>query len=70
MSEQFYVDNIIISGKDLDKLCEMNEVCTQRMDKGGIVLRFWASNSEILENKMKSDGRLVDHEGVEERVLG
>ena len=69
MSEQFYVDNLIISGKDLDKLNEMYEVCTQRMDEEGFVLRSWGSNGHILEKKMKSDSRLNDHERVE-RVLG
>ena len=40
------------------------------MQDGGFTLRSWNSNSVELRETMKADGKLVEHECTEEKVLG
>ena len=70
LANNFYVDNLLITGNDLiemEKLCNMT---FDRMKNGGFILRSWNSNSIELRDQMASDDRLVDHKREEDKVLG
>ena len=71
LSNNFYVDNLIVSGKNLDYLKNIYELSNSRMEEGGFTLRSWATNDKSeLKGLMEKDGRLADHGCDEERVLG
>ena len=71
LSNNFYVDNFIVTGKDLNYLKEIYNLSNSRMEEGGFVLRSWATNDNTeLKNLMLEEGRLAEHGCNEERVLG
>ena len=70
LSNNFYVDNLVITGNGLDEMKELYETSFDRMNSGGFFLRSWNSNSTELREKFKEDGRIVEHECSQEKVLG
>ena len=70
LDNNFYVDNLIITGHNIDELHELYSLCSSRMQEGGFTLRSWNSNSIELRKTMEADGRLVEHKCIEEKVLG
>ena len=70
LSNNFYVDNLIVTGNDLSDLQNTYQEAYDRMRAGGFILRSWNSNSYELRDKMAHDGRLVEHTCEEEKVLG
>ncbi|XP_068215541.1 uncharacterized protein [Palaemon carinicauda] len=45
LENNFYVDNLIITGHNIDELQELYSLCASRMQEGGFTLRSWNSNS-------------------------
>ena len=70
LSNNFYVDNLIITGNDISDLQHIYHEAYDRMKAGGFTLRSWTSNSHELRHKMAHDGKLVEHTSEEEKVLG
>ena len=70
LSNNFYVDNLLITGNHLDDMRDLYNLAFDRMKEGGFTLRSWNSNSKELRNLMKSDNRLVEHTCEEDKVLG
>ena len=70
LANNFYVDNLIITGNDTKELSKLYELCYDRMKLGGFTLRSWNSNSLELRDLMRSDGRLVEHQCDEDKILG
>ena len=70
LSNNFYVDNLLITGNDVDELKQIYDLSFNRMLLGGFTLRSWNSNSHELREQMREDGRLVEHSNEQERVLG
>ncbi|XP_068200659.1 uncharacterized protein [Palaemon carinicauda] len=70
LENNFYVDNLIISGHNIDEIQELYSLCSSRMQEGGFTLRSWNSNSLELRKIMEAEGRLVEHNCIEEKVLG
>ena len=68
--DNFYVDNLIITGNDLNEMQGLYQLSSQRMQEGGFTLRSWNSNSIELREKMKYDKKLVEHMCEEDKVLG
>ena len=70
LNNNFYVDNLIVTGNDVEELHELYEHCFNRMQEGGFTLRSWNSNSVELRRTMKAEGKLVEHDCEEDKVLG
>ena len=70
LSNNFYVDNLIITGNEVNDMQYQYQEAYDRMKAGGFMLRSWNSNSNELRDQMANDGRLVEHTCEEERVLG
>ena len=70
LDNNFYVDNLVVTGYNIDELHELYKLCSSRMHEGGFTLRSWNSNSIELRETMKADGKLVKHKCTEEKVLG
>ena len=70
LSNNFYVDNLIITSNNLDELKHLYNETYNRMALGGFELRSWNSNSQEMREIMMKDGRLVEHQSAQERVLG
>ena len=70
LENNFYVDNLVVTGNDLNEMRDLYSLSYLRMKEGGFTLRSWNSNSIELRDTMKSDGRLVEHECAEDKVLG
>ena len=70
LSNNFYVDNLIITSNQLNELKQLYNETYSRMAAGGFELRSWNSNSREMREIMMMDGRLADHQSAEERVLG
>ena len=70
LSNNFYVDNLLVTGNHLDEMKELYNLSYDRMKEGGFTLRSWNSNSTELRGQMAADKRLVEHTCEEEKVLG
>ncbi len=70
LSNNFYVDNLIVTGNDLSDLHHTYQETYNRMKAGGFILRSWNSNSIELREQMALDEKLVEHTCKEEKVLG
>ena len=70
LSNNFYIDNLIITSNQLDELKQLYNETYSRMAARGFELRSWNSNSREMREIMMMDGRLADHQSAEERVLG
>lgn len=70
LSNSFYVDNLIASSDDVSLLRELYEVSRSRMSEGGFELRSWTCNELGLREEMERDGTSVNHQSMEELVLG
>lgn len=68
--ENFYVDNLIISGNQLNELAGIHDNACERMSEGGFSLRSWNSNSDYLIKIFKSRDIYVSHGCPTEKVLG
>ena len=66
----FYVDNLIITGNDLDELKTIYKTSYDRMSDGGFILRSWNSNSEDLNELFTDDLNMAEHGCDEEKLLG
>ena len=70
LANNFYVDNLLITGNDLEEMKTLYNLSFDRMKEGGFILRSWNSNSDELRSQMNSDKRLVEHQCSEDKVLG
>ena len=70
LGNNFYVDNLIVTGNDMREMKDLYKNCYERMLEGGFILRSWNSNSDELRNLMKAEGGLVEHNCPDEKVLG
>ena len=70
LANNFYVDNLLITGNDLVEMEKLYNLAFDRMKNGGFTLRSWNSNSVELRDQMASDDRLVEHKCKEDKVLG
>ena len=70
LSNNFYVDNLLITGNNVEEMKDLYNQSYERMKRGGFLLRSWNSNSIELKDQMKADQRLVEHSCEQERVLG
>ena len=70
LSNNFYVDNLLITGNQIDEMNVIYQEAYDRMKAGGFVLRSWNTNSTELRDQMAYDGRLVEHTCEEDKVLG
>ena len=70
LKNNLYVDNLIVTGNDPNKMKDLYHNCNDRMLEGGFQLRSWSSNNAELQQTMKDENNYVTHESVEERVLG
>ncbi|XP_068232042.1 uncharacterized protein [Palaemon carinicauda] len=70
LENHLYVDNLIITGHNIDELQELYSLCSSPMQEGGFTLRSWNSNSLELRKIMEAEERLVEHNCIEEKVLG
>ena len=70
LANNFYVDNLIVTGNETNEMQELYHLAYERMKAGGFTLRSWNSNSTELRTQMANDGRLVEHTSEEEKVLG
>lgn len=66
----FFVDNLVKSNNDENKLCQLYEQSVERMTQGGFDLRSCNTNSKKLKNLMIRDKRFVEHGCEFEKVLG
>ena len=57
LSNNFYMDNLLMTGNDLDEMHNLYDSTFGRMKNGGITLRSWNSNSSELRAQMAADGR-------------
>ena len=60
LTDNFYVNNLIITGNDLNEMQGLYQLSSQRMQGGGFTLRSWNSNYIELREKMKYDKKLVE----------
>ena len=70
LSNNFYVDNLLITGNEIYEMSKIYQEAYDRMKTGGFILRSWNSNSTELRDQMAYDGRLVEHTCEEDKVLG
>lgn len=70
LKESLYVDNLIYSTSDEQRLLDIYNDARQIMQDGGFNLRSWMSNYPPLVDIMKSDDTLHQHEAPVEKVLG
>ena len=70
LGNNFYVDNLIVTGNDMKEMKDLYKNCYERMLEGGFILRSWNSNLDELGNLMKAEGGLVDYNCPDEKVLG
>ena len=70
LSNNFYVDNLLITGNHVEDMKTLYNLSYDRMKEGGFTLRSWNSNSIELRNQMEEDKNLVEHSCEEEKVLG
>ena len=66
LANNFYVDNLLITGNDLVKMGKLYNLAFDRMKNGVFTLRSWNSNSVELRDQMASDDRLVEHKCKED----
>ena len=64
------MDNLLITGNEIDEMKVVYQEAYDRMKAGGFILRSWNSNSTELRDQMAQDGRLVKHTCEEDKVLG
>lgn len=70
LSNNMYVDNLIVTSNDLDVLRDVYVKANSRMSEGGFTLRSWNSNNVLLQNMMKEDNKFVEHGTDIEKILG
>ena len=46
LGNNFYVDNLIVTGNDMREMKDLYKNCYERMLEGGFILRPWNSNSD------------------------
>jgi hypothetical protein len=70
MHNNFYVDNLIYSHNNPEKLAELFHILNHRMEQGGFQLRSWNSNHKKLQQLFDCNNKLVEHGLPTEKVLG
>ena len=66
----FFVDNLVKTHNDPNKLSELYQTAVERMDQGGFDLRSCNSNVEQLKEMMIKDMRYIEHGCEFDKVLG
>ena len=66
----FFVDNLVKSHNNEDKLMYLYKTSVDRMAQGGFELRSCNTNSEKLKELMIKDKKFVEHDCALEKVLG
>ena len=69
LQDNFYIDNLVVNGTDLEEMNNLYRICNQRMSEGGIILRSWSTNNSDLNDFINLDDNLTVH-GCEEKILG
>ena len=70
MQSSFFVDNLVKSLNDEDKLMKLYSESVARLALGNFELRSCNSNSKRIQEVMKRDGKFVEHGCDAEKVLG
>ena len=70
LKSNFYVDNLIITGNDIESLKKTYQESLQRMEEGGFHLRSWNSNSQEIRDMVDNDNNKALHSNDYEKVLG
>lgn len=66
----FYVDNLFITGNDPDSLVDTYKETSRRMADGGFLLRSWSSNCTQVNDLTLADGVAASHNDHYEKILG
>ena len=69
LKNSFYVDNLLYSTSDLNKLNEMYEKSVKILSEGNFNLREWSPNNDELQSKMIKDNKASEHPDVQ-KLLG
>ena len=70
LMSDFHVENLVKTSHSQESLVNFYEQFIDRFKEGGYELRSINSNSQEIKNEMKEDGTFVEHESVQEKVLG
>ncbi|XP_064104051.1 uncharacterized protein LOC135213882 [Macrobrachium nipponense] len=60
LTNNFYVDNPLVTGNNIDEMKNLYKQANDRMEQGGFILRSWNSNCVELREEMASDNRLAE----------
>ena len=77
LGNNFYVDNLIVTGNDMREMKDLYKNCYERMLEGGFILRSWNFNSDeliIIRYNIKKDSLnlapfLLDEANTKHQVL-
>ena len=66
----FYVDNLFMTGNSIPHLMEIYKLSCSRMEEGGFHLYSWVSNTEKMKAQFLEDARAPIHSEIYEKLLG
>ena len=70
MKNKFFVDNLVTTSDDVQKLTNVYRESVFRFDQAGFDLRSCNTNSNDLRNLMKQDNKYIEHNNPYDKVLG
>ena len=70
LKNNFYVDNLFITGNSFNELKDLYMNCLSRMAEGGFKLRSWVTNLDPLRQVFIEDEMVADHTSIFEKLLG
>ena len=70
MKNKFFVDNLVTTGDDVQKLTNVYRESVSRFDQAGFDSRSCNSNNNDLRTLMKQDKKYIEHDNLFEKVLG
>ena len=70
IKSSFFVDNLVFTSNDIEKLENLYELAVHRFDENGFDLRSCNTNHDTLRSRMKSDGKFIKHNCEFDKVLG
>ena len=68
--KNLYVDNMLVTGNNLNFLKEVYTETQDRLEEGGFALRSWNYNSKKLQSIMTNQGNIASHGNSYEKILG
>ena len=70
MKNKFFVDNLVTTSDDVQKLTNVYKESISRFDQAGFDLRSCNTNNNDLRNLMKQDNKYIEHDNRYDKVLG